>query len=279
MKSVYIKVLWLSFGILVFALGGFLYISRSMARESFAEEAPVGRNATTQFEEAKRAYQSGGKDAVAEYLDTLRTAYPRLQFYFTENRRDLVNGADRLRLLGMAKSRWSLVKLTGPLIVAIPSADSEYTLIINIPPQNVAVYLPYYLLLLCAVAILCWGLAFQFASPLNAFTETVRRFGAGDLSARVRSTRRDEIGDVARAFDQMADRIETLLTAERRLLQDISHELRSPLARLSFAAELARTSPDRDTAVARLNKEIARLTDLVGGLIQVTRVEGDPEAH
>src|SRR5260370_35008296 len=129
----------------------------------------------------------------------------------------------------MAKSRWSLMNVTGPIIVAIPSADSEYALIINIPPENVALYLPYYLLLLCAVAILCWGLAFQFASPLNEFTETVRRFGAGDLSARVRSARRDEIGDVARAFDQMADRIETLLTPERRTLPVIFHDVRSPL--------------------------------------------------
>jgi two-component system sensor histidine kinase CpxA len=76
----------------------------------------------------------------------------------------------------------------------------------------------------------------------------------------------------------MAERITTLLTAERRLLQDISHELRSPLARLSFAAELARTAGDREAAIARMKKEIDRLTDLVGGLIQVTRAEGDPAA-
>jgi signal transduction histidine kinase len=79
----------------------------------------------------------------------------------------------------------------------------------------------------------------------------VERFGSGDLSARADLRRRDEIGDVARAFDQMAERIETLLTAERRLLQDISHELRSPLARLSFAAELTKTAEDRNAAAAR----------------------------
>ena len=78
--------------------------------------------------------------------------------------------------------------------------------------------------------------------------------------ARTGSTRKDEIGDVSRAFDRMADRISTLLTAERRLLQDISHELRSPLARLAFAAELALTAPDREAAVERVKKEIARLT-------------------
>jgi two-component system sensor histidine kinase CpxA len=74
----------------------------------------------------------------------------------------------------------------------------------------------------------------------------------------------------------MADRIETLLTAERRLLQDISHELRSPLARLSFAAELTKTAEDRNAAAARVTKEIDRLTNLVGALVEVTRVEGDP---
>jgi two-component system sensor histidine kinase CpxA len=84
---------------------------------------------------------------------------------------------------------------------------------------------------------------------------------------------------LSRAFDRMAERIGTLLTAERRLLQDISHELRSPLARLSFAAELARTAENREAAVARLKKEIQRLADLVGALIQVTRAEGDPSSN
>jgi two-component system sensor histidine kinase CpxA len=72
----------------------------------------------------------------------------------------------------------------------------------------------------------------------------------------------------------MAERIGTLLTSERRLLQDVSHELRSPLARLSFAAELAGTSENRGAAVSRLKKEIQRLTDLVDALLQ-TQAEGE----
>ena len=74
----------------------------------------------------------------------------------------------------------------------------------------------------------------------------------------------------------MAERIQTLLAAERRLLQDISHELRSPLARLNIAIELARTADDRDGAAQRLQKEVDRLTGLVGSLLEVTRAEGDP---
>jgi two-component system sensor histidine kinase CpxA len=77
----------------------------------------------------------------------------------------------------------------------------------------------------------------------------------------------------------MAQRIETLLTAERRLLQDISHELRSPLARLNIGIELARRADDCEAAAERLQKEADRLATLVGSLIDVTRMEGDPAAQ
>src|SRR5262245_64550823 len=82
-------------------------------------------------------------------------------------------------------------------------------------------------------------------------------------------------GELGAAFDRMAERIGTLLTSERRLLQDVSHELRSPLARLSFAAELAGTADNRSAAVTRLKKEIQRLSDLVDGLLQTMHAEGD----
>ena len=64
---------------------------------------------------------------------------------------------------------------------------------------------------------------------MRQLQRAVERFGRGDLAARAASPRKDELGELARTFDRMAERIATLLTAERRLLQDISHELRSPL--------------------------------------------------
>jgi signal transduction histidine kinase len=279
MRSVRTKMLLFSFGILIFSLGGFLVISRTMTYKSFAKRAPIGRNAMTQFEEASLEYENGGAKALSVYLRWQHLYYPGLRFFFTKNGVDLVTGEDRSGLLAMAKSRWALVTITSPMVVAIPSANSERAFIVEMPPQDAMYELPYYLILLCAITILCWGLAYQFASPLNRLAETVRRFGAGDLTARVHLRRSDEIGDVVLAFDQMAGRIETLVTAERRLLQDISHELRSPLARLSLAAELVRTSADREAAVMRVNQEIDRLTDLSESLLQVTREEGDWSAR
>ena len=274
MRSVYAKVMWLSLAILTFSLGVFLFVSRLIAVANFGAAAPVGKNATLQYQEAFQAYKKGGAAAVSAYLDLLHSAYPRCQFVFVRKGRDVVNGTDYAGRLRAAKSFWSPFNVAGPILVAIPSAQSEYALTINTRPPSVALYLPYYLILLCSVGILAWALAFQFAHPLIHLIGTLQRFGAGELSARVRSQRRDEIGTVMRAFDQMADRIESLLTAERRLLRDISHELRSPLARLSVAAQLACTSRDGNAA-KRVTKEVARLTELVESLLHAARTEGD----
>ncbi len=88
-------------------------------------------------------------------------------------------------------------------------------------------------------------LARQLTSPLRRMQKTIERFGRGDFTARVNSRRADELGQLGRTVDQMAERIEGLLKSQRRLLQDISHELRSPLARLGVAVELARGGGDR----------------------------------
>ena len=77
-------------------------------------------------------------------------------------------------------------------------------------------------------------------------------------AAGLNLTRHDEIGDLAHSFNRMAEQITTLRSAERRLLQDVSHELRSPLARLGFAVELARTSSDREAALTRIRNEADR---------------------
>src|SRR5947209_4630247 len=88
----------------------------------------------------------------------------------------------------------------------------------------------------------------------------------------------DEIGNLARSFNAMADRIQTLLTAERRLLQDVSHELRSPLSRLSLAFELMKDASDSEAAVSRVRREINRLSQLVATLLEVNRSESDPSS-
>jgi two-component system sensor histidine kinase CpxA len=164
----------------------------------------------------------------------------------------------------------------------VPSADGRYRLLYvdAYPWENLPAQLPYYLVVLVATAVIYSFVAVGIASSLRTIAKTADRFGAGDLDARVPATdRRDEMGRLARSFNAMAKRIQTLVVAERRLLQDVSHELRSPLARLAFAVELARTAPDRDTAISRLKREVDCLSGLVASLVEITRAEGDPLAH
>ena len=116
------------------------------------------------------------------------------------------------------------------------------------------------------------------ASPLERMRAATHRLKEGDLTARAAeglAGRRDEIGDVVRDFDAMAERIELLVQAQRQLLSDISHELRSPLARLNVALELARRTAGDGAAshLARIESEAERMNELIGRLLALSRAE------
>ena len=169
-----------------------------------------------------------------------------------------------------------------PIVRVRASDDRRYRLINVLPPPprpGLWDSLQYFLWLPLLIGVLCYLLAVHLASPLRNLRRVVERFGRGELGIRFHLARQDEIGELARAFNRMADHITTLLSAERRLLQDVSHELRSPLARLGFAVELAKTSNDREAALTRIRKEGDRLNQLVDELLQLTRAEGDPAAR
>ncbi len=138
---------------------------------------------------------------------------------------------------------------------------------------------PFIAVIVAIIALMGTALAFYLSRPLRRLRQAMDRFGRGDLQARTGSRRRDEIGAVSREFDLLAERIETLMTAERRLLLDVSHELRSPLTRLDVAIDLAIKREDRGPLLGRIRRDISRLSDLVGELLHLTRVEGDPSAR
>lgn len=134
-----------------------------------------------------------------------------------------------------------------------------------------------FVLLLIAV-IVCFKLAQSFSAPLARLRAASRQIANGNLSARVGTDLGkpgSEIGDLARDFDHMAERMEGLVNAQKRLLLDISHELRSPLARLNLALELARKhfhAEDNDN-LERIARESERLNTLIGQLLTLTRSE------
>ncbi|MBV9215931.1 MAG: HAMP domain-containing protein [Acidobacteria bacterium] len=132
--------------------------------------------------------------------------------------------------------------------------------------------------LLLTAVLVCYLLALYLTSPIRKLREATRRLASGDLQARVPgrvSRRRDELSDLARDFDHMAERIEGLILSQKRLNQDISHELRSPLARLNVALEIAKQKSNRETApiLDRIENESNRLNEMISRLLILAKLE------
>lgn len=120
-------------------------------------------------------------------------------------------------------------------------------------------------------------LAWYFAKPIRGLRAAFAAAAAGQLDARAgpeMGGRRDELADLGRDFDHMADRLRDLVDSQRRLLHDVSHELRSPLARLQAAIGLARQQPARlEDSMLRIERESVRMDRLVGELLTLSRLE------
>jgi len=282
MRTLFAKILlWFWCTIAITVVGSAFLSALSMSRNATDAGSPVSRLVRFQLEEARVAYETGGRPALEAFLENVQKIYHAHGILTDQRGRDLMSGADRSDLVGRARQRRPFPFFrTGADMVARAADDGRYWFFYIVPgePPGAWFLTPDHLFMMLAAVGLCYWLAIEVTKPVRALQKAVERFGRGDLSARVNSTRRDELGQLARTFDRMAGRIETLLAAERRLLLDISHELRSPLARLGVAVELARSGDDRDAALNRIQRESDRLNSLVGGLLQVTRAEGDPNS-
>jgi two-component system sensor histidine kinase CpxA len=145
----------------------------------------------------------------------------------------------------------------------------------GLPPWGIA-------LSILAAGVISYLLALYLTSPVKKLKAVVQSFADGNLDVRVASQlggRHDELADLGREFDHMAERIAALISSQKRLLADISHELRSPLARLTVALELARknTTGKGISALDRIEMESERVNALVGQLLALTRLESGAE--
>jgi signal transduction histidine kinase len=277
MKSLFGKILLWFLAVMAVTVAGFVFITTATMSATRGREHLWGRMLSFQGEEARHAYETGGREALAAFLERFHRVFRAQGVLADAQGRDVLSGADRHDLIEEAH-RPVRAFLFRPAVIARQSEDRRYWFFQIVPGDRpgFSYFLPQYLWIVAVVVLLSYVLAVRLTSPLRRLEKAVERFGRGDLTARVKSQRRDEMGQLARTFDQMAERIQTLLAAERRLLLDISHELRSPLARLAVAVELARSGEESEAALNRIQKEADRLNSLVGELLEVTRAEGDP---
>jgi len=155
-----------------------------------------------------------------------------------------------------------------------PDGSQRYAVLkYRAPEFPVTLILKQLAVALLVLALVSIPLARSVTAPLANLSGLARRFGKGDLTARVHSTRRDEIGELARAFDDMADRIAALRRSEKELLANISHELRTPLARIRLALELV---SDGDSAkvssyLSDIGEDLGELEQLLDDVMSAAR--------
>ncbi|KYF72182.1 ATP-binding protein [Sorangium cellulosum] len=162
-----------------------------------------------------------------------------------------------------------------PTLVAVATGPVRSPWMFFIVPETLPLRL---LAIVVVTGLVAVVLARYLSRPVRVLRGATQRMAAGDLSVRVSQQLAGADGEtlaLGRDMDRMAERIDELLETQRRLLRDVSHELRSPLARLNIALELVRrrSPPDVEPAFDRIERETERLNGMIGELLTLSRLE------
>ncbi|MDQ3635585.1 MAG: ATP-binding protein [Acidobacteriota bacterium] len=252
----------------------------------------VGEAITVDSQTSVQIYENEGLDGLEEYLARQKTRSRINSIGFFNKQRNLIAGD--LRIADINDLFDNTLRTDEPQFKRfddrtygakrIALVDGEiYIYVIELKRfQPPTFFTQRFILQLLAVVLIgglfCYFLARYLTSPITKLRNATRKIAEGDFNTSVAEkigNRKDELAQLAGDFDEMAKRIESLINSEKRLTQDISHELRSPLARMNVALELARvkTSPETIPFIERLEKESARLNDLIGQLLTLSKLE------
>lgn len=168
-----------------------------------------------------------------------------------------------------------ILSTTGTFYRLAAVSDKPISFFVQIPWAGLSIRL---ILATFFSGLICYLLSLYLTKPLRSLGMAAKSIATGKLSTRVgplRGHNKDEIAELSTEFDRMAEQLEQLIGAKERLLQDISHELRSPLARLNIAIELARnkTNHAADKEFSRMELESKRLNALIGEILEFARLD------
>jgi signal transduction histidine kinase len=265
-----------------------VWLTQDLARRTYGGELDWPTLAAA----ANDAYIKGGRDNLAAWAEVTRHE-EHFQVRLFENGVDLVGrplfpplerhlpqllGSDSIVLRPVPE-----VLLVGQKVQGSDGVVRQMVAMRGPRPPYARLHLLVWMqiiLSMLAIMVVGWWVARGIAKPAAALQQAAQRMAAGDLAARVEPhylESGDELGLLSREFNHMAERIEALVAHERAVLQDVSHELRSPLARLQLILELARQEGGGAGAQQfdRAEQEIARLDRLIGELLALTRMEAD----
>ena len=277
-KSLYVGIALAMAVALLISYVSFSYISDRNRNRT--ELAIFDKFDEVQLQTATKALNQRGVPALKDYLDLLDRTFGGQHYLLDAKGIDIVSGQDRTYLMPVAPATKRREYVQRRMLIAHGSVGGKYFFAVEGDELRLDpwAFLTYYAVAIAIMGGLCWLASLFIVSPIRKTANSIRKFGKGDMSVRIHSPRRDEIGQLSDSFDQMASQLQVLIQSERRLLEDISHELRSPLARLKFAVKLAKGNGANGSqdALARIDRDLDRLGSLVGDLLEITAAECDP---
>src|SRR5262245_35111174 len=249
-------------------------------------------------DEASARLLVGGLPALHDWMEEAEERYRDRRIFIVDQSGNDIRGQEmpavyrnyvqRLRDAGFLGTELAAARRDDPLLLTPLFTDRDgkvYTIMIGRPIWRNLLFAPDVSIVLLAFAlvlsvVVCWPLARYLSMPVERLQSSARSLAAGNMEARVGqefSRRRDELGVLARDFDTMADHVRNLIASKENLLRAMSHELRSPLARLRVATDLARRpGADLGRQLDRIELEAERLDTLIGQILQLSQLRAVP---
>jgi two-component system sensor histidine kinase CpxA len=291
MRSLFLKIfLW--FWITVIATGISLVLTFFLGPHSVPSQwhASLTDTARSSGMIAVAELERSGAPAASTYLENLnRNAHLRACLFDVAG--DTIAGndcgsfSDMVAHITATKTsdfsmRYGIVRVA---LTLAGSSSREYIFATELPagPRAALGINPAAIALRWGVALLvsgfiCYLLARYLTNPILRLQKASQQLATGNLSTRAAEgieRRGDELGDLVRDFNIMADRIEELISRQRQLIYDISHELRSPLARLNVALDLGRERKGNDPAFDHMEQDLERLSEMIERLLTIARLD------
>lgn len=296
--------IWLAQAIAVFAISGSIWV-RDRDRAQRAANIELGPPAHFMMDAAEVALRAGGLPSLR---DLLQQGWRERIFAVDAQGRDLLGRAIDPATVGHARQLRQQNSDTRAIRMLTAPDGSEWLVFAGKrppppegapphdgappprgdrpppgehppPPPRGGSYFPFNQMALAMLASLASAsiLAWYFAKPIRHLRSAFDAAAAGKLDTRIGPAigrRRDDLADLAHDFDRMAAQLQMLVDGQRRLLHDVSHELRSPLARLQAAIGLVRQRPEKaDAWLDRIERECARMDKMIGELLTLSRLE------
>jgi two-component system OmpR family sensor kinase len=292
MHSLFLRIFVLFWVAMALIVGGSIAITFTVAAREY--ESPEAQRRPNVALQASEVLAKGGVPALKQWLEKNKNSIPdRDLFVIGPDGQDILgrslseSAARRLeyfnRESGPSPPRNFRPQRTAPQIVGPDGASYTVLLVPRRPSIFGALSLPGISLTILCIALVVsafasWWLAQHLSAPIRRIQEGARALATENLDVRVSAGlegRKDELAVLARDFDAMADQLKSNRSATTQLLRDISHELRSPLARMRVAVGLARQPPaDLPRQLDRLEREIERLDALISQVLKLARLHG-----